>query len=175
MLEQYENEESRFLQQYKILKSKEYVTVSIKRSAVAELDKAKYKWKTFVSGAEFSMSKCRELVEDNDPATIIKSIEDKMKRIVEKKGRIYPLELIRFDKFVESEMPNYIVGYAEEMKARFELLFEGKDTALVDSIAKEAKQATYESNKGMDVENYKTLQILVDSLNELAVDSQPRF
>lgn len=174
--EQYENEKLRFLQQYEkvlhILESTEGANpASIKLSAITALDQAKDNWRPFLAGDVFSMERCRLLLGQNDPETIIEPIEKQMKIIVEGAGQFYPLGLIRSDKFVESEMLKYISGYEVAAEARFKVLFKREETAL-KSIVKDANEATskYPSGKGFDAENYNILRMVVDSLNDLAAE-----
>lgn len=181
LLDQYESEKSRLLQKYEKYENinlvrDDVITAAIKPlqlSAIDNLNRAQDEWRHFFSertrlNAErkFSMDKCRKLLRENDPAAIVKPFEDRMRKIVADGQKFNPLDLIDRDKFVENAMSSYITTYEQEAKLQFDVLFKEEKTPL-QSIIDEAKQAMHPINQGFDVDNYKTLRVLVDCVNSV--------
>lgn len=185
LFDQYENEKSRLLQKYMTydiiagLKNKKVkhekfepvrnseITTAIKPAqlaAIAKLNDAKDVWRTFLSKRTFSMVKCKRLVRETKPAVIVKESMEEMRRIVEETKNFNPLELIDRDEFDEKKMFIYIDRYKNEAAAQFDVLFESTQL-LLETFVNLAKTNVHKVKKGSDVANYKTLQILVDSLN----------
>lgn len=173
VFEQYENQQARFLQKYeKVVDMLPFNVDSLhpmKLEIISGLNRAKDVWKPFLSGPKFLMTKCKRLLRENDPATVIKPTEQLLRGYVNATGRIYPLELIDWNQFNESEMSNYIDRYEEEAKPQCDYIFSGKENPL-NMILNDARQATIRPYQLGDWQNYQTLKVLVDTVNAVMIN-----
>lgn len=172
ILDQYDTQESRFLQKYEkvldMLRHRVDVLSPMKRSAISELNRAKDNWKTFLYVSTFSMDNCRKLLKENDPAKVIKPVEQQIKKMVNAEGKLYPLELIDWNKFNEFEMTSYIERYEEEADPQFYRLFNGKENPLKIILTDVRKAVRVRPpNQGFETENYEYLRVLVECVNAI--------
>lgn len=165
MIDQYEKETARLEKKYIVNdpKLKERISSAL-LSVKKKLDGAINNWRAFLFGGRILMSKCNRLVKDADLAAIVKGFDDSVKKLLGKARKFYPLQVIDRKRFNEEQMDSYIDGYEAAAKAQYSKwprIYPGR----LGRIVKEARLTTRPSNEGHEGDNFKTLQVLVDSLN----------